>query len=70
MWSQNDGEWSKVVLEQFNSPITRLSWDENGNYLSACSQDGLVYLFNDSGDGSWNIVAQTNIEGAVENLKQ
>jgi DNA-binding transcriptional ArsR family regulator len=57
-------------LKKFNCPVTCLAWDENGNHLGVTTYDGVVYLFKEDVEGSWNLVSLTNQEGVIENVKE
>lgn len=62
-----NNEWDKTIIAQFNTHIAKLSWEENGNSLAVITNDGLISLYRESGDGIWNILGQTSPDGEIEN---
>ena len=66
--SHNASEWKKFELRNFQSSISKLSWEENGTILAVATSDGIIYLFKEQNEGFWDIVSQMNQEGIMEDV--
>jgi hypothetical protein len=60
-------DWTKTELKRFDTNICRFSWELNGNYLAIATADGNVFVFKEITEGKFDMISQTNSEGAIEN---
>lgn len=49
-------QWEGKVLNDFHSPVWRVSWSLTGNLLAVASGDNTVTLWNEAVDGEWQKV--------------
>ncbi len=68
VWSREDedsGDWVKVELPLFTSPVWSVSWSPAGNILGVACGDDSVSLWKEEVDGSWRQVTEISEEGAA-----
>lgn len=65
---ENSSDWIKTELRKILSPIVRLAWENNGNYLGVSNQDGASLIFKEISDGRFEIHLVANAEEAIEHV--
>ncbi len=65
----NAAEWKVYELKKFDTPVTKIAWNENGNHLAVTTADCFTYLFKEDAENVWNLVAITNADGIMESAE-
>ncbi|DBA75709.1 TPA: hypothetical protein ACH3X1_010128 [Trebouxia sp. C0004] len=58
IWTEQSGNWNKLVLHDFGQAVWKLSWSVTGGILAVSDSKGSVSLWKEAIDGQWQQISQ------------